>query len=130
MCGCSENATNRVAEFPDHSGTVSLAIRPIHPFLAEYEYDVKVALKSEKSFAIPLQPQNGGQPRILIVWYGRHDGQGPVLNFTYQTSSDQVQQCVDLEKKISLSSETETAAYSDKMQSFRSAAPVKLIDVQ
>ncbi len=126
ISGCTGGRNDNRIDLPDKTGHLNFTIRATHPFLAEFAYEATVVLNDGKHFEIPLRPQNGGHPRMLITWYPKHDGDGPFLSFDYDTSSEKIEQLFDLRDGKDFVSDEDKNALQKKLQFAKKLLPVSL----
>lgn len=67
-------------ELPGKSGRIVFLRRHSHPFLAEYERQVRYETKA-LAIVRPLPPNTGGKTKINVYYYEAKNGQGPYVKF-------------------------------------------------
>ncbi|MBN2377332.1 MAG: hypothetical protein JXD22_13090 [Sedimentisphaerales bacterium] len=66
-------------DLPDGSGHIVFLRKSIHPFLAEYDRNIKFKTNNIADITKPLPVNVGGKTKINVYWYAKEDGHGPFL---------------------------------------------------
>lgn len=90
-----EEAVTSTVSLPSNNGELTLTVVPLHPFLSEYKYIVRVRMKNGAKFKQVLEIQPGGPPDVMALYLESPEHQ-QLLCFRHSCGGNELFEVLDL----------------------------------